>query len=70
MDMIYLTLNLIFTTIVYLFSVNPYSHLQLRRNILSLDSGNPHALYIVIITLAYCPFVQFMIIQFKHLYQF
>ena len=72
MDMIYLTLNLIFTTIIYLFSVNLYSHLQLRRNV-------PFRFSILVIrmhctslssSLAYCPFVQFMIIHFKHLYQF
>jgi hypothetical protein len=55
MKMIYLTLNLIFTTIIYLFSANPYSHLQLRRNVLSLDPGNLHALYILIITSSILP---------------
>jgi len=57
MDMIYLTLNLIFTTIVYLFSVNPYSHLSIatQRSFSILDSGNPHALYILIITSSIFP---------------
>ncbi len=52
MDMIYLKLNLIFTTIVYLFSVNPYSHIATQRSFVILDSGDPQALYILIITLA------------------